>query len=118
MKIRSGFVSNSSSSSFLIYGVSLENCEVLSILKNMDKFKDEYEDNIDVCEELRALFNDSNIDVECSNDYNYFIGASWSEVKDDETGKEFKDRVEKKIVEVFGDVEFTFGTHKEAWFNG
>jgi hypothetical protein len=76
MKIRQGFVSNSSSSSFCILGVSVDN--------------DTY-DKVD-----SILFKDRILDVESAiNDYDdsKYIGLNPSKMKDDETLGQFKDRI-------------------------
>ena len=103
MKVRMGFVSNSSSSSFLIYGVRIE-----------DKAYAKLED--------KKL--PDGIGLECPpEDDGGYIGASWDSIKDDETGKQFKDRVAAAIAEIFKqngvDMEkFECGTHQEAWYDG
>jgi len=107
MKIRTGFVSNSSSSSFLIYGVCLSHSEVDDALNEEDASV------WDLAESLPKGF-------ECNEPPDYesiYIGASWDTVRDDETGAQFKARVEKVLAEKFGK-ELTFGTFSEAWYNG
>ena len=97
MKIRMGFVSNSSTSSFLIYGtddISSEEYDLIS-----DKYYKE-------------------IDYYCPYGNHYYIGYSWDSIKDDETGKQFKDRVESKIKELLGRDNMSFGTYEEAWQDG
>lgn len=97
MKIRMGFVSNSSTSSFLIYGtddISSEEYDLIS-----DKYYKE-------------------IDYHCPYEDHYYIGYSWDSIKDDETGKQFKDRVESKIKELLGRDNMSFGTYEEAWRDG
>lgn len=124
MKIRHGFVSNSSSSSFLIYGVKL----------SIDSMNQEE----DIVGYFDSIFDEDNIFV-ClrDDDYNLFIGRSWRDVKDTQTGLEFKNEVESiirdkfskikwddpeitKIIEIdkkcLNDLNFT--THSKAWYNG
>ena len=99
MKIRNGFVSNSSSSSFLIYGASV------------DETGDEAED-------LQVKARAAGLDFEYGPDgEGNCIGLSWDAVKDDETGKEFKTRIQKSVNEVFGK-KTKCGTHSAAWYNG
>lgn len=106
MKIRNGFVSNSSSSSFLIYGVELA----------IESEKREGIENLAYKAKMACHQHD---------DGGLYLGHSWDAVRDDETGKQFKDRTEaevKKILEeakVTADVgELKFGTHEDAWYNG
>lgn len=62
--------------------------------------------------------NVSNLGLEfyIPDGYDYcYIGRSWSEVGDDETGKQFKDRVEAELKGVFGD-KLEFDTYEEAYY--
>jgi hypothetical protein len=95
MKIRNGFVSNSSSSSFVIYGVHLS-----------DEYRSKIYNTYDDFLEINHIPYVSNYD-------DVYLGRSWSEVKDDETGKQFKERVEKEIKEALKDFELNleFNTH-------
>jgi len=115
MKIRSGFVSNSSSSSFLIYGISLDSDVILKALNvSIDEESDEYED--DIYELLEGKLP-SGGKFEYHNPYDcgeWAIGKSWSNVGDDETGRQFKDSVESELKAIFGE-DLKFSTMKEAW---
>ena len=110
MKIRNGFVSNSSSSSFLIYGASFSTDELLEALNIEDG--DAWDAGDNVAKEL-------DMEYQCpyGGDYGVYIGASWDSVGDDETGAQFKERIEKKLKEKFGD-KISIGTHAESWYDG
>lgn len=98
-KVRNGFVSNSSSSSFLIYGTSITNSE-LEKMEDFDGWKFQKSTGLSVYD----------------RDYETYIGESWDNIGDDETGKQFKERVEKKILEHFPEAKF--GTFEDAWYDG
>ena len=104
MKVRLGFVSNSSSSSFLIYGSLIEEDNSIFDIK---EFAD---DPMCYCEQH---------DLECHSpwDSEYYVGKSWDGIKDNQTGKEFKEEVEETIKEMNSAIN-TFGTFSEAWRDG
>lgn len=110
MKIRNGFVSNSSSSSFCIYGASISSTSLAKALG----IDDEDADIEELLSKAPALSEMSYWSPEGYDEY--FVGISWSKVKDDETGKQFKTRIEKAFKEVFGDDAPKVGTHQEAWY--
>lgn len=116
MKIRSGFVSNSSSSSFLIYGVYADNSEIKKALARAKVEVDEDSDY--VADELYNLVKDDSDVQTHSPDYSdgAYVGASWSRVKDNETGAEFKARIEAELKGIFGD-DVKVGTHAESWYS-
>ena len=103
MKIRNGFVSNSSTSSFCIYGAQTE-----------------IEDDDDDGSKLEAFekkAEKAGLEViSMGGDYDNatYIGKSWSSVGDSETGKQFKDKIEKAIEEVLGK-KTACETLSEAW---
>lgn len=119
MKKRIGFVSNSSSSSFLIYGVYTSKEDILTYKELLEKslvpsLREYYQE--DPSEYLRHLglycskgpYDDNN---------SYYIGCSWDEIKDDETGSQFKKRVEEFIKKVVKNQNIECGTCSEAWMN-
>jgi len=99
MKIRTGFVSNSSSSSFCIYGTSIDTKRVEGIEKQIEEMG------------LEIHNGDCNYD-----NGTLYVGRSWSSIKDDETGAQFKEFVRKALNKFFGDTECT--TTEQAWYDG
>lgn len=107
MKVRNGFVSNSSSSSFLIYGLNLE--DISYELEN----------------EISNGLKDTDLDTYRAPYGDCFVGASWDSVGDNETGAQFKARVASTTLECLSKVTLTkkvykedFGTHEAAWYDG
>lgn len=102
MKIRNGFVSNSSSSSFHIYGVSLDTSEFekLIVEKGLISAEDLEEDGVN---EFLWGTGVPGLNGECVCSWgNTYLGRRYSGIKDDETGKEFKESAEKALKEFLG----------------
>ena len=120
MKIRNGFVSNSSSSSFCIYGSSFDMDEFSKLAEKLglkaDAVDDDDEfdfDEYDAVERACAKFN---LEVHMPSESDtFYVGRSLTDIKDNETGKEFKDSVKKNLKELFGrkiDCEYC----EESWY--
>ena len=118
MKIRTGFVSNSSSSSFLIWGVRVDSGEFTKFSAETEDEEDEENEDPD------ALYNsvDENGDLmrtAYDNDEVY-CGRCPSQCRDDETMGDFKERVQKEVGEIFAKykvegADLKFGWLEEAW---
>lgn len=131
MKIRNGFVSNSSSSSFLIYGISFENEQDLinkaiefcidkigedAIKRGIDIKEFEF-DSYDAFDYLKNKFEFlENYEFYSIEEYYFYIGKSWNRIKNDQTGYEFKMQIETELQEIFGE-DCEIGTYQEAWNN-
>jgi len=102
MKIRKGFVSNSSSTSFCVYGDIIEESELKDIFsKLVDTWSDE-DDLYAICEDLELVFQDTGIEVIAGEDC-LVIGRGYDTLRDNETGAEFKTSVETALKAKLGD---------------
>ena len=112
MKTRSGFVSNSSSSSFLIYGIELGMDEFIEMAEAF--LGEKYEDWYDAGKGLNKKCN--GISVEHPGEWDsVFVGISPRKIEDDETGAQFKQRVKDTLKEFLGNKNIKFSYHEEAW---
>jgi len=103
MKHRLGFVSNSSTCSFLIYGVEASISEVQKILLANGTTQEELDS-----EGLVEWFGDEKNGTQglyCEDIYEWdaaFVGRHYSSMGDDETMAEFKKDVAEKVEKLFG----------------
>jgi hypothetical protein len=102
MKIRTGFVSNSSSSSFCIYGVYLESDELMKHFERPENAEcyDSSELEEDIWDKMNEMFsNKSGVDWWGPNDTwdGWYIGSSLLNCADDQTMGDFKDQVRYAI---------------------
>jgi len=98
MKIRKGFVSNSSSTSFCIYGIHI------------------YNPTNDLYEEAEGLGlfvrGDQGGD-------GLYIGKSWTHIGNDETGRQFKEAAQETVNKLsISDKQKSCRTIQEGWFDG
>lgn len=99
MKIRTGFVSNSSSTSFMIFGTIMSKDAV----KDMN---------------LWEMFKGTNIEwYQPPYDDFYFIGAGFESMGGDETRNQFQARVEAQLKAVLGD-SIECSVISESWYDG
>lgn len=113
MKIRTGFVSNSSSSSFCMYCFEMDNDDVKKFIKKhevlLKDFKKEYFDTeLEFMNEFLYSPGDFEFPVNykpnSENDFGLhriYVGRDYKTLKDDETGREFRESV-KQLAEFFG----------------
>jgi len=125
MKFRMGFVSNSSTTSFCIYGVYVDDAEPLmaAFAKRVGLTEPMDEDDF-YRQDMQRVVEKQGLKLEVPDvhsdpwDGGHWVGVEWKTVGDNETGADFKARVEAVIKGCFPGVDFEFDTHDEAWHGG
>jgi hypothetical protein len=111
MKIRDGFVSNSSSSSFCIYGICAEASELNAAGLETD----------DLWGSIK-LDDGSRLEVyEPCRMGTFYVGVSLSWIGGDETMNQFRERVRAMLTKKLGEKfmsEHNPGVHAQGWYDG
>lgn len=103
MKIRNGFVSNSSTTSFCIYGVCLGEKDIRSKLRKYELFsihEDEFEETSDLIEQIEKASKFLTIFSDWESN-NFYIGRNLTSINDNETGADFKNTVKNELDRFF-----------------
>lgn len=111
MKIRSDYVSNSSSSSFMVVGHAFDSGDLEKIAE-YNKLVSEYQDTPkdysqwsteEIVEALEEKFKDLDFQHGLENYYDEVcIGMTYDQMKDSETKKDFEKRIKKQLKELTG----------------
>jgi len=120
MKIRNGFVSNSSSSSFCIYGIDMDFSDVIEKLKASNFLTTEEVERMeeeDEWYEVDEIIESKTVLSVHRDDDNCWIGRSWSSVGDDETGSQFKESVKDELEKILGSDVDDCSTYEETIYN-
>ena len=119
MKIRRGFVSNSSTTSFCIYGICLEDYDILQKACKIANIEVDVEsDDFSSYEICEQLVDKTGLEFHSGPEgEGMYFGISLSSMNDDETYGNFKKRISDKLAEIFGE-KMDCGVIEEAWRDG
>lgn len=114
MKVRNGFVSNSSSSSFAIFGAVIDNEEFKDLMEGLG-MEIEDEDYDGVYDALSKITKGTNLETYTDEECNVAIGRSYATLGDDETGAQFKADAIEKVAKALGK-KVKCEVHIEEWY--
>lgn len=122
MKIRNGFVSNSSSSSFCIIGMPFDDDDLKKYIAKIENITDEDEIyNIDIIDYFYGKNKDIDIERGIGEYYEqHILGKYYSAMKDDETKAQFESRVKKLLEDTLPDIggEIKVALHYDGGYEG
>ena len=126
MKIRNGFVSNSSSTSFCIWGVYVENGssdeeKLKSYLLQQQKVKEylvKYPDEDDMYELLDVADFKELYSVSGPDGDGIYLGREFASIRADETGAHFKESTQATVDKIFGEDVMKCCVQEESWRDG
>jgi len=120
MKLKSEFITNSSSASFVVMGISLMDSEISDrLVEFITKKGSEFEPSDDFRENLEILTDGTDLSFSFAGDWDgdsVIVGIKYTKMNDDETLRQFKERAQKQIEESFG-VFKKVGHIEEGWMD-
>ena len=125
MKAKLDFVTNSSSTSVVLWGTYLNDSEVQAnkvLMQKVNEYekkegREEFGEDDGLCEIGEALCEVSGLETRADYESNgIFIGKSPFSMKEDETLKEFKSKIESKFKEI--GINKNVEQIVESWYDG
>jgi len=121
MKIRNGFVSNSSSSSFCIIGMPFDECDLRNYIAKVTDQEGFDTDDEDI--DIEEFLDSKDISYESGiGEYyeQYIIGRYYNDMKPDETKAQFEARVKADIEKALPDIgkEIKVALHYDGGYEG
>lgn len=131
MRVKFDFVTNSSTTSFVGWGITLEKSDILNNKKllskafDQDSYKkpeisfEEWKDNIDNYELLDSALHGTILSHSYGGEYsdNYWIAGHPNDMKDDQTLGDYKKEIKEKLEELGFKVD-KLEYIEEAWRDG
>ncbi len=114
MKVRARFISNSSSSSFLIYGAHILNKNITK--EDLEKVLDrEIDDGFRLNRLVEEAAHNLGLEFIYGNG-EYYIGKSWDSMGEDETKRQFKKSIETAVKKISPNLSCE--TYEDSWYDG
>lgn len=101
MKVRNGFVSNSSSTSFALYGAYVSDDQVMAAGLHKGLFTEEKQDDYEAYDVIDTLLEEVDLTYSTPNG-EYLVGQDYDDMGEDETKKQFQERIKNTLQEIFG----------------
>ena len=114
MKVRTGFVSNSSSSSFCLYGCTFDTTDItkdmltdeaIKILEEHELFPEDPDDEDSSYEDTYEVLDYLGGGQICGEEGYFVAGEAPWEMKADETRSQFEERVRNQVKKYFKDAD-------------